>query len=164
MWQTFNELKNLSKTSDLTLTDAFQLNLSEINGNLEWSSCGSSFRSCWDLLTRWLPKSVLKQELPGIQVTTYSGVTNFRKNKTMKSIFSSKMPNILCRFCKCNNNFKKVFLVLKIIVFELVAKISLKSSKKRCDWSSTCWKTVLRFQIWLRQMLFDWICLRLMEN
>ena len=37
---------------------------------------GSS--SVWDLLKRFLAKGILKQELTGIEVTTFVGVNNFR--------------------------------------------------------------------------------------
>ena len=122
------------------------------------------FQKCLGPLTCWLPNGVLKQELSGIQITTYFGVTNFRKNKAMELIFSSKMHNILCRFFKFNNSFRKVVLVLKIIAFELVTGISLKSDEKRCDRPSRWWNTVLRFQIWLRRMCFNSDSLRLQEN
>ena len=90
MWYGVKVLKNSSKISDLTKTDVFQLDMSEINENLGWKNCGSGFRSVWDLLTRWFPKSVLKRELSGIDVTTNLSVNNFRENKAMKLIFSSK--------------------------------------------------------------------------
>ena len=35
-------------------------------------------------------------------------------------------------------NSEKIFLVLKKIVLELVARISLSFDKNTCDWSITC--------------------------
>ena len=40
-----------------------------------------------------------------------------------------------------------MLMILKIIAFELVAGNSLSSEENTCDMSSTCEKTVLRFQI-----------------
>ena len=55
-------------------------------------------------------------------------------------------------------------MILKIIAFELVAGNSLSSEENTCDMPSTCEKTVLRFQIWLKVIFSNWICLRLQEN
>ena len=49
----------------------------------------------------------------------------------MKLIFIFKMPDILC-------TFEKMFLVLKIIAFELVVGISPNSDENTCDRPQTC--------------------------
>ena len=157
-------MKNSSNISVLTNTDIFPINLSEINGKLGRRCCAPGFRSVWDSLTCWIPKGVLKQELSLIQVTTYFGVNNFREDEALKLIFFSKMRNIFNRFCNCNSNFRLFFLVLKITAFEHTPGIFLQSDEKTCGRLSTCWKTLLRFQIWLRQLFSNSICLTLMES
>ena len=53
--------------------------------------------------------------------------------------------------------------VLKIIAFELVAGVSANYDKNTSDGPWTCYKAVLRFQIWVRHMIRNLICLILME-
>ena len=55
-------------------------------------------------------------------------------------------------------------MVLRIIAFELVVRVSVKYANNTCDGSSTCEKAVLRFQIRLRDMIINSICLTLMEH
>ena len=57
-----------------------------------------------------------------------------------------------------------MFLVSEIIAVELVAGISLNYVENTCDWPSTCYKMVVRFQIQLRVMINNSICLILMES
>ena len=48
--------------------------------------------------------------------------------------------------------------------FDHVAGIYLNYDGNRCDWHSTCYQTVLRFQIWIKETFSNSICLGLMEN
>ena len=57
-----------------------------------------------------------------------------------------------------------MFMVFEIIVLEHVAGNSLNYDENICDRESTCYKTVLRFQISLTEMFSSSICLRLMGN
>ena len=57
-----------------------------------------------------------------------------------------------------------MFSVSEIIAFEPVERISLIYDESTCDLHSTFYQAVLGFQIWLREMFSDSICLRLMEN
>ena len=57
-----------------------------------------------------------------------------------------------------------MFMVLKIITFELIAGVPLKDEKKACEWSSTCETAVLRFEIALRDIIQNSLCLILMED
>ena len=54
--------------------------------------------------------------------------------------------------------------VLRLIAVELVAGVSLNYDKNACEQPSTCKKASLRFQILLRDMIHNSICLILMEN
>ena len=76
--------------------------------------------------------------------------------------FYFKMRKVLCGFQKCNKNLRKG--VFEIMTFEHIARISLKYDKNTCDWQSTCYQTAVRFQIWLREILPNSICLGLMES
>ena len=55
-------------------------------------------------------------------------------------------------------------LVLKINALELVARLSLYYDKNKCARPSTCYKTLLAFQIRLRDMIHNSLCLILMET
>ena len=57
-----------------------------------------------------------------------------------------------------------MFSVFEIIAFEPVAVISLNFAENTCYRQSSCYETVLGFQIRLRVILSDSICLRLIGN
>ena len=50
------------------------------------------------------------------------------------------------------------------MTLEHVARISLNNDKNTCDRESTRYQTVLRFQIKLKEMFSNTICLGLIEN
>ena len=50
------------------------------------------------------------------------------------------------------------------MAFEHGAGISLNYDKNTCDQQSTCFQTVLMFQIWLTEMFSNLICPSLMES
>ena len=54
--------------------------------------------------------------------------------------------------------------VFEIMAFEHIAGISLNYDKNTCDRQSTCYQTVLRFYIWLKEMFSNSICLGLTED
>ena len=60
--------------------------------------------------------------------------------------------------------FEKLFLVRKIIAFELVSGFSLNCEENTWDQPSTCEKTVFTFWIWFREMFSNSICLGLKRN
>ena len=64
---------------------------------------------------------------------------------------------------KMQKRFGKMLSLLKIIASELVAGIFLNYAKNACDRPSTCWQTVLRFHIWLREMSSNSNCLGLIS-
>ena len=47
---------------------------------------------------------------------------------------------------------------------EHVAVVSLNYDENTYDPQSTCYETVLKFHIWLKEMFCNSICLALMEN
>ena len=55
-------------------------------------------------------------------------------------------------------------MVLEILAFEAVVVTYLNYHGNICDWQSTCYQTIVRFQIWLRKMFSNSICHRLMEK
>ena len=57
-----------------------------------------------------------------------------------------------------------MFLVSEIIAVEVVAGISLNYDKSTCDRPSTCYKAVRRFQIRLKAMIHNSVCLILIES
>ena len=57
-----------------------------------------------------------------------------------------------------------MFLVLKIITFELVAGISGDYDKNTCDRPSTCQKKVLTFKKGLRDKIQNSLCFILMKR
>ena len=59
---------------------------------------------------------------------------------------------------------EKMFRVFQIMAFEHVSGISLNYDKQTCERQSTCCQTVLRSQIWLKEMFSNSICIGLMEN
>ena len=61
-------------------------------------------------------------------------------------------------------NFKKLFSVFEVIAFDLVAGLFLIYDENTCDRQSTCYQTVLRFWISLRDMFLNSISPRLMED
>ena len=78
MWSSINLRKHCPNISDLNKTDVSVPDISDNNGKLEENLGPARFSSVFEPLTRWLQKGVLKQELPGIQETTFFGVNNFR--------------------------------------------------------------------------------------
>ena len=50
------------------------------------------------------------------------------------------------------------------MTFEPVGGTYLNYDENACDRQSTCYQTVLSFQIWLREMFSDLICPGLMES
>ena len=78
MWSIVYIVPNNPKTSDLTEGDVFQRNFSSINGKLGLNCFSAGSSSVWDTWPRLLAKNVLKQELSGIEVTTFHGVKNFQ--------------------------------------------------------------------------------------
>ena len=122
-----------------------------------------ALRGIWDPLKQGLPKGVLKQEPSGIEVTTSFGVNNFGNNKVMKVTFFSKCAKFHLYFGNAITISEKVFSYEDNCVWPCWG-ISLSSDQKTCDRLSTCSKTVPRCQIWLKQMFFNRLCLRLIEN
>ena len=57
-----------------------------------------------------------------------------------------------------------MLMVLKIIALEFVAGVSVNYHKNTCDRPSTSQKNVLTFQIQLRDMIHNSICLILTEH
>ena len=117
------------------------------------------FVSVWDPWTRSFTKGVLKRELSCIQVTTFFGVNNFQNVWALKLIFFFQMLKILCRFRKCKKKKKKIagkifvlVIMAVIMTFEPFTGTYLYYEENSCDWQSTYYQTVLRSQIWLRQM------------
>ena len=120
------------------------------------------FVSVWDPWTRSFTKGVLKRELSGIQVTTFSGVNNLQNVWALKLIFFFQMLKIVCRFRKCKKKKRKkkkmqekffVLVIMAVIMaFEPFTGTYLCYEENSFDWQSTCYQTVLRSQIWLRQM------------
>ena len=78
MWSLVNLIKQSPKICDLTKSDVCVLDLSHIHGKVAWEHGSADFSSVFDLLTRWFQKGFLKQELSGIQETTFFAVNNFR--------------------------------------------------------------------------------------
>ena len=60
--------------------------------------------------------------------------------------------------------FKKMFRDFEIMAFEHVSGIFLKHDKNTCERQSTCYQTVLRFHILLKEVFSNSICLDLIEN
>ena len=54
-------------------------------------------------------KGVLKQEVSGLQLTTFLGDNNFQNIKGMKLICFSKKRKISCRLRNCNKKMRKCF-------------------------------------------------------
>ena len=79
----------------------------------------------WDAIRRLLPKSVLKQDLSSIQLTTF-----FRVNNWASIFFFSKCAKFDADF--------KTFLGFEIITFALFAGISLSSEDKTYDRQLKC--------------------------
>ena len=59
---------------------------------------------------------------------------------------------------------KKMFRVFETVAFEYVPGNFLNYDENTCYRESTCYQTVLRFHIWLKQMFSNSVCLGLMEN
>ena len=57
-----------------------------------------------------------------------------------------------------------MFRLYDIMTLKHVARISLNNDKNTCDRESTRYQTVLRFQIRLKEMFSNTICLGLIEN
>ena len=58
-------------------------------------------------------------------------------------------------------NIEKMFFVLEIMGFECGAVTYLHYEVNSCDRQSTCYQTVPRFQIWLREIFSKWILFRI---
>ena len=50
------------------------------------------------------------------------------------------------------------------MAFEDLSGISLSYDENICERQSTCYKTVLRFHIWPKEMFHNSVCLGFMEN
>ena len=50
------------------------------------------------------------------------------------------------------------------MAFEHVAAISLSDDENTCHRQSTCYQTVLRLHVWLKEMFSNLICLGLTQN
>ena len=138
MWSFVNVLKKCPKISDLTKTHVSQLNLFDINGNLARRCCLLDFsRACYPL-THSLPKGVLKQELSGIEVTTFFGLNNFRNISAMKTMFffpkCSKFFGYFINAMKYSQNMS----IYDDNIVWTFAGISLKHDKNTYDRPSTC--------------------------
>ena len=57
-----------------------------------------------------------------------------------------------------------MFIVFEIMAFEHIWGISLNSEENTWERQSTCYQTVLRIHIRLKELFFNLICLGLMEN
>ena len=57
-----------------------------------------------------------------------------------------------------------MFFVFKIISFEVKVLISVNYEKNACEQWSQCEKAVLRFQIQLRDIIHNSICLMIIEH
>ena len=57
-----------------------------------------------------------------------------------------------------------MFPIFELMAFEDIAQNSHNYCKNTCDRHWTCQQTVLRFQIWLKQIFSKSICLFLMGN
>ena len=68
------------------------------------------------------------------------------------------------QIAKMEQKLQKMFPLFEIIAFEYVAGISLNYDENTCDGQSTCYKTHLRFQIWLKEKFSNSISLGLIEN
>ena len=60
--------------------------------------------------------------------------------------------------------FQKMFSVFEAIAFQPIAGISLIYDEDTCDRQPTCYQTVPRFGIWLKDMFSNSICPILIEN
>ena len=78
MWSPVNVLPNSPKIPDMTNRDVFQVNMASINGSLGWKCSYGDFSSVYYPWTSWLWKGVQKQQVSGIQVTTFFGLSNFQ--------------------------------------------------------------------------------------
>ena len=99
-----NMLKNALRISDPSKRHDRHLNLFDMNKKLPQKDCRSDFSSVWDRLTRLFQKSVLKQELSHVQVTTFFGINNCEDVKVLQIIFFSKCS----KFYLDSKNAKKV--------------------------------------------------------
>ena len=70
--------KHSATITDLNKADVSVIDISDSNGKLEENVRPAHLSTVFDRLTRCLQKGVLKQELSGIQETTFFGVNNFR--------------------------------------------------------------------------------------
>ena len=102
-------LENGPKISDPTKSHDTQLNFFHINGKLAQKSCRADFSNFSGHLKHSLPKGVRKQDLWGIQETTFFGLNNFQNVWAIKVIFFKKTLKIVCIFQKCKKVCKKYF-------------------------------------------------------
>ena len=57
-----------------------------------------------------------------------------------------------------------MFSVFETVAFEHVSGISLNIDKNTCEPQSMCYETVLRFNIWIKEMVSNSIVFVIMEN
>ena len=82
--------------SHLTKVDILQLNFSYVNEKLILKCFSAGSSSVWEPWTRLLSKLVLKEELTGIEVTTFVVVNNFQKYLSYKAdLFFQSEQNFL---------------------------------------------------------------------
>ena len=105
-------------------------------------------------------KGVLEWELFGLPVTTFIGVNNFQDIWAIKLTFVLEMRKILCRFWKYKKNWSNIFVFFDNGAWTCCRNLSVLWGKFM--WSqSMCYRTVLRSQIWLREIfsnsILSWI-------
>ena len=138
MLSAINVLTNSCNILDLIQRYVFQLNLSRINRKSGWKWCCAGLGSVWDPWTRWLPEGVLKQELLGIQVSTFFGVNSFQNICASNLIsFFLNVQNLMY-ISKMQLKFEKYFLFFEIIALELVVGFSPSYEQHTCDGPSMC--------------------------
>ena len=94
-----------------------------VNSKLGEKCYHEDFNSVWERWTRWLWKSVLKQEPSGIQVNTFLGLNRLTNIYAMKLISFLKICKILWRFQKLNKNSGKCFPFLSEWPLNILRKI-----------------------------------------
>ena len=100
MWSAVKVLPNSKNISDLTKRDVLSLNLSWANGKFRWKCCPTYFGSVCHPWTGSRTKGVLKQELLGIQVTTFLEVITSEIFEQYRWCFFSKCAKF---YVDCKN-------------------------------------------------------------
>ena len=151
MWSPVNLLEHSAKILYLTKRDLSVLDLSYINGKLTWKHRRADFSSVFDTLTRWLQKSVLKQVFQAFKKPHYLWSITSEIFKLWSWTFFPKCSKFHVDFWNPIKIPEKVFDFQGYSVTSFCGKIS--SLRSEYFWSpSICKNTVLRFQIWIRQM------------